>query len=746
MVLLLLLLLETNFTALEKDVTGYTDTNYTLKTKLRVPFTDISVNYDLHGSDGRNTDEDGFEAIAVTLADEVYSLLYIPSNVTLTLNSGSNLVAAGLQGSSGTTKNRGVIINDGTIDCLSSSNIYSYGYIKGKGLIDLNSGASATDVCRMYDWLGGSKSSGLNSAKIFAINAFTIHNNSCTTKINAGSNYEAFWNIEFNNKLYVGFQRADNNDSFIVIVGESGLFKLESGYILKSADEGITNTNANKTNLASYTGSNQFKGQRDVVRIFGKCIDNSISITIAASGTSFDMVTNTELALPIAYMKISTEKDEEGNTGNLTFGAASYKFLPGTSLTVFKDTTVTINSKVNCLFYDMNSCILDEANRGSAFITSTGGHCIDRLDSYIKVDGQLIVQEGAYIGGKILTSSLNSTALISGSTTLSLKYPTAYEEQLFGLVTTCKTNTRTHTAKMNMYNGSTIEESLSTIAPGDYYSIEAKGNFGWRTNKLYLYYDLNGGSLKQGDTLETESDQKNVEGNGYVISSNDIPSIVPEKEHYTFTGWYLDINGNEIALNSVVYSSVYIFAGWEPINYNINYQYVYDNCIDEGVENIINGNPTKFNVEQTINLKSPQSTNNYVFAGWYEDKELSTPINRIYGSSYEGDITIYGLWYPEGTKTYKISYVDNNDKFDDLEDDLVVSTNINSYIVPVLDDYDNDLKYDRYFDGWYIDENFITPFDKNNISFRFNYLCKMELQSLCKYVLLFIINNSTNKA
>ena len=61
----------------------------------------------------------------------------------------------------------------------------------------------------------------------------------------------------------------------------------------------------------------------------------------------------------------------------------------------------------------------------------------------------------------------------------------------------------------------------------------------------------------------------------------------------------------------------------------------------------------KFNVEQTINLKSPQSTNNYVFAGWYEDEELTTPINRIYGSSYEGDITIYGLWYPEGTKTYK---------------------------------------------------------------------------------------------
>ena len=132
-----------------------------------------------------------------------------------------------------------------------------------------------------------------------------------------------------------------------------------------------------------------------------------------------------------------------------------------------------------------------------------------------------------------------------------------------------------------------------------------------------------------------------------------------------------------------------------------------------------NDNPLKYNAESNFILVTPK-WENYVFDGWYLDEGLTQSIAMLIGSDIlegvtgEHPITLYGAWYPAGTKKYIITYERNNDdeEINSLVKQEILSSKVDAYSPPTFTTTDNSPTYDKYFVGWCIDETRNTPFDK----------------------------------
>ena len=597
----------TSFSLLDSTLSGYnSDDYYTLKCKLRVPFD--SANLDFHGAGGLtkvNGSTNGCtEQVEVASLDIVYSVLMIPNDtITLKIAEGGILNIGGLISGNGIVTNRGVVMNHGTINALKGSAVYSYGYLKGTGLLEVQD-STITDVFRMWDWRGGAYSAGMNSAKIFPLNGYSTHNISCDTKLYAGSTYKSFWTIMFDNALFKGFQRGDLNGN-IEIIGSSGMFNLTSGYIMKSTLNSEKNSSSDALDII--TGSNQLRGQKDVIKIYGTCVDHSVSVSIKA-GTffTFDMKSTVEMPLPVGFMDVEIGIDGS-NVGHLTLQASSYKFYPGSSIKIHNGAKLTLSNGASLTMFNINDAITDQANISTPFITASGGLVIDRKDAYMQIDGTFEIKSGTHFGGKILTSGSTGKIILSGNNLVTNKYVTSVED---GLVTDT-VNSSTFNIQMLLYLYDQLNRAPSTILSNPstgatYYAVDDS----WAVADAVISFDINGGTSSnipaQTKTVNSDSSR------GFVLTESYLSQFVPTRTGYTFGGWYLDqaCTAGMEARNVTVYSNITLYAKWTINQYTITF--------------ITNGGTSIESISQnygtTITKPNDPTRLGYTFAGW--DKEI----------------------------------------------------------------------------------------------------------------------------
>ena len=102
----------------------------------------------------------------------------------------------------------------------------------------------------------------------------------------------------------------------------------------------------------------------------------------------------------------------------------------------------------------------------------------------------------------------------------------------------------------------------------------------------------------------------------------------PEKEGYTFLGWYVGDEKWSFIKDTVSYN-IELTAKWEPVIYKIEY---------EGCE----GSLFTYTIEDEIELFGKSSDERFSFEGWYKDKEYKTEKITKIEKGTTGDLKLYG--------------------------------------------------------------------------------------------------------
>ena len=680
----------------------------------------------------------------------VGSVLIVPEGISLTMNSATLdiLAIVAMDGLvTCTTYNRGVVMNHGTIKVTGTinngdtPNIKAYGYLKGTGNVIVTDGATAEDLFHIFDFKGGGNTYGIKEAteNYLPINAYSLHNISCNIKVYAGCIYNALYEIFMGGSWFTGR---------IPVVGKSdassALFKLADGYLEKRA---VPADNSTNKDLDTITGSNQLKGQKEDVKIYGTAVDGSITISAKLGGIlGATMTTGTSNPLPIPYMDIRVCR-----SGNLTLANSSYKFMPGSALLVDDGGYLTVGSNAKLVFYSVEDCaelekpVTYKASKNAAasdypynYMTK---YCVDKSDAYFEINSNN-TSLGGYLSGKITTKNQDIKINIKNASAdiTVLNTMTVDAKTLLGLVKYAEVTTRTASSARPMTATGNI------ITAKDNYG-EANFSAGEYTSYKFgdKYYWAKSSSLKT-VTLLSDGKQYGKPVTEIIGTNITLPTGL-SKEHYAFGGWSdgstvyngsFTVPGSDVTLNAV----------WTPITYTINYEFWYNDqkLSDELTANIVNTNPATFTVAKNI-IFERASLKGYTFDKWYIDSEFGTSVSQTSDALKHIEngsvtITLYGRFIePAYTITYHVNNDEisaealktfvNNLQFEYSSPDTYISylENGTAFSPVKIDINDNDTTKSKYFLGWYTDENCETPFSALSDTKKVNLYAKWGLKA-----------------
>lgn len=656
-----------------------------------------------YNSDGLAINSDSDIINCATAPEYVYSVLIIPQEISFTISGtldiGGRLSSKGGDFNQARVKQHSVVYNNGNI--VVTNRINSYGYLKGAndGLVELQSTATALDIMRVYDWLAGTEAIQIHNAGIFPFKSYSIHNISCKTKIMKGAKYLAKAALNVQNTLLP-------SDPITIVGASDSMFAVESGYILKSA----SNADSNKasTDLTSITGTNQLKGQKDIITLGENtvCHDNSITLTIKMAGFTKKITTSKDYPLPISYINLVVP-----NTATLKLNAVSYIFYPGSSLKVEAGGNLVVE-EVSVAFYTLNDCITDEnwgKNRVKyATAEGTNDYAVDRTDAKLAIDagGTATIKSNASISGCITATNSQAQLIINSSTSVTVKVPTdliahnVANDVDKGLIATgiikASKIEKTYTAFGDIMT-SQSSYAQRDLSAGTYYSTKIDSDYVWFKNSATITYHTNGGTLN-------ETTQNITLPSGGYISSN-LPK--PTRPYYEFNGWYYDSALTQKA--TAIFASCDLYAKWTPIQYTIVYNFPYNEC-----GTLVNGSLSGTEVktlatprQQTITVDGTE----YTFSGWYLNSDRTgKPITEVSaGNANKQNIINVYAFYRGGT--YTVNYEEdpenllhNNNltakkpKSQTFDKGMAVpQSKLNS-----LNSYNNETSFMFYFAGWYL--------------------------------------------
>mgnify|MGYP004694284915 CR=1 FL=1 len=629
-------------------------------------------------------------------AGDVFSALVISKGITITLSSSASMIAAaevGFNQSIATTlaKDHGVIMNNGNIVVNSGCSVTAYGYIKGNGLIQMNSGATALDALTIYDWPGGDAAMDMYKTA-FPTNAYTVHNISCPTKVFSGAIYKA--------RVYLNAVggKAELNETVIIIGTQEkkGMFNADSDssasdYILKSVitnQKDIETTKDINQNIAlsnqRATGTVATLNHRDNIEIHGKYSDAPTEISKKVFIFTIALKTSTSIPLPVGFMDITVR-----NNSTLTLNSSDYLILPGAKLTVDNGGTLSLGNNVDLVALPYASAPTTGDYRYTRFYTAN-------TDGNGKKDGKLIVNgtlsgSGYSLGGNISTEQAGATLNIvnaSGS----------YVTMRGGSKPYYETGTVNAFGDIMTSQSSYAQRDLST---GTYYSKKVNGKFVWYSQTATITFKANG---KTHSTIS-----RTVGANGYTISAADFPPTPPTKDYYTFDKWYIDEALTTEATGQTIFISCALYAGWTANTYSITYKYKYNGGEYENVDNSAY-NKTTYTYEDSFFLAPAFSKDGYKFYRWYSDEACTEPITQISGMGE--NITLYGEFIDADVEVYVVTYVNSNNEVDTPSAENVKSTEAANFKPADLGKITNDdTSKSKYFLGWYIDEACKTLFN-----------------------------------
>ena len=197
-----------------------------------------------------------------------------------------------------------------SITVKNGGNLYAWGFISGSGSILAESGATVYEFYQIADFRGGSASSNMGN-KVFPFSQYFVQNIEVPLTLNAGANEQVYSGVYAISTTYT---------TAINFIGDTGMFKVESGSFTKDYDE---------------------KADRLVFTVNGEAALNTLSLKLAGMS-----VNSASYVLPITNnVTINIQ------SGNVTINQDA-ALLAGVEVNIAEGAGLTVANGKNIYFYD----------------------------------------------------------------------------------------------------------------------------------------------------------------------------------------------------------------------------------------------------------------------------------------------------------------------------------------------------------------------------------------------------------
>lgn len=200
--------------------------------------------------------------------------------------------------------------DNSSITVKNGGNLYAWGFISGSGSVLAESGATVYEFYQIADFRGGSASSSMGHG-VFPFSQYFVQNIEVPLTLNAGANEIVYSGVYAMSTTYT---------TAINFIGDTGMFKVESGSFTKDYDE---------------------KTDRLVFTVNGKAALNTLSLTLAGMD-----VNSASYVLPITNnITINIQ------SGNVTINQDA-ALLAGVEVNIAEGADLTVANGKNVYIYD----------------------------------------------------------------------------------------------------------------------------------------------------------------------------------------------------------------------------------------------------------------------------------------------------------------------------------------------------------------------------------------------------------
>ena len=376
--------------------------------------------------------------------------------------------------------------DNSSITVKNGGNLYAWGFISGSGSVLAESGATVYEFYQIADFRGGSASSSMGHG-VFPFSQYFVQNIEVPLTLNAGANEQVYSGVYAMKSTYT---------TAINFIGDTGMFKVESGSFTKDYDE---------------------KTDRLVFTVNGEAALNTLSLTLAGMD-----VNSASYVLPITNnITINIQ------SGNVTINQTA-ALLAGVEVNIAEGAGLTVANEKNIYFYDSDEWNSDNFVWGPCKFKSVAyapGKAYNRSDNDL-VDAKMDVNGSVTAIGAIYTTNGGADICSSNGTG---KY---VQQSILGK------ETATYQYNANGNNAVTIPITAAKLHNADGTYTETAnasagttipyldGVWGGAAN-ITVDFDANGGE----GTMPTWTGKPNT--------SFDLPKNTFTREGYDFAGWLI---------------------------------------------------------------------------------------------------------------------------------------------------------------------------------------------------------------
>ena len=255
-------------------------------------------------------------AIRTTPASKAFRTLTMSEGTSITVNGaislGGRYFAAGGGQQGRPVGDYGYIkmADNSSITVKNGGKLYAWGFISGSGSVLAESGATVYEFYQIADFRGGSASSGMGHG-VFPFSQYFVQNIEVPLTLNAGANEQVYSGVYAMSTTYT---------TAINFIGDTGMFKVESGSFTKDYDE---------------------KTDRLVFTVNGEAALNTLSLKLAGMN-----VNSASYVLPITNnITINIQ------SGNVMINQDA-ALLAGVEVNIAEGAGLTVADGKNIYFYD----------------------------------------------------------------------------------------------------------------------------------------------------------------------------------------------------------------------------------------------------------------------------------------------------------------------------------------------------------------------------------------------------------